>query len=335
MPFYVPAYDTEAVYAWWERGGQRYNPSSYSETVSYEGARLQAFLAGVRAVAEVHLTLKLPATFFVVAKLLENAASELVQILDQPNFDVQCHSYSHADVIRASQDEAALRHELVDSKRLIEDTFGRPVIGFTTPAGYWGGLAGQPRVLAALWEAGYRYVRSFGMGPGGTIPAPLTQPYWYTQDGYPDLLELGLHAWHDNVLTGQPHRVHWPPILPWGYPAQMPRTPEEVYRAYAPGIDYVVEQGLLTYVPCFHPWSVYRLDRGARQVELLLMHAQRVTDIASCTSVYETICEKRSLASESLQIEGRRKHRFAHSDWRESTLSARPSPRQGPVEGRF
>jgi peptidoglycan/xylan/chitin deacetylase (PgdA/CDA1 family) len=303
VPFYVPAYDTEAIYAWWELGGQPYDPSSYSQAVSYEGERLEECLAGIRAVAEVHLKLDIPATFFVVAKLLENAGPELVEILDQPLFDIQCHSYSHADVIRISEDEAALWRELVDAKRLIEDTFGRQVIGFTTPGSYWRGLVGQRRVLAALWEAGYRYVRSVGMGPGESMPAPLTQPYWYAQDGYPDLLELGLHAWHDNILTGQPGRVSWPPILPWGYPSQMPCTPEEAYQAYAPGIDYVVERGLLTYIPCIHPWSVYRLDRGARHVELLLTHAQKATDIASCTSVYEWVCENRSFASESPQIQ--------------------------------
>jgi peptidoglycan/xylan/chitin deacetylase (PgdA/CDA1 family) len=303
MPFYVPAYDTEAIYPWWELGGQPYTPSSYPQVVSYEGDRLQECLAGIRAVAEVHLALNLPATFFVVAKLLENAGPELVEILDQPLFDIQCHAYSHADVVRISEDEAALRHELVDAKRRIEDTFGRQVIGFTTPGSYWRGLAGQERVLAALWEAGYRYVRSFGMGPGESMPAPLTQPYWYAQDGYPDLLELGLHAWHDNILTGQPGYVRWPPTLPWGYPTHMPRTPEEAYQAYAPGIDYIVERGLLTYVPCLHPWSVYRLDGDARHVGLLLKHAQKVVDIASCTSVYEWMRENRSFAGESPEVQ--------------------------------
>ena len=191
-----------------------------------------------------------------------------------------------------------MQRELVDSKRLIEDTFGRPVIGFTTPGGYWRGFIGHQKVLAALWEAGYRYVRSFGQGPSG-VPAPLTQPYWYTQDGFPDLLELPINAWHDNILTGQPSRVTWPPILPWGYPSHMPRTPEEAYRAIAPGIDHVVEHGLLAYTPGFHPWSIYRLDGNARHIELLLTHAQKVTEIASCMGVYERIRDHRALASES------------------------------------
>ena len=304
MPFYVPAYDTEAIFAWWELGDRPYSPLSGSRAMGYEGERLEECLAGIRAVAEVHLKLGLPATFFVVAKLLENAGAELRGILDQPLFDIQCHSYSHADVIRIAEDEAALRRELVDAKQLIEDTFGRKVIGFTTPGSYWKGLIGQQGVLATLWEAGYRYVRSFGMGPDGSMPAPLTQPYWYTEDGFPDLLELGLHAWHDNILTGQPTtRVSWPPILPWGYPSQVPGTPEEAYQAYAPGIDYVIERELLTYIPCFHPWSVYRLDRKVRHVELLLTHAQKAAmDIRSCTSVYEWLCKNRAFASESPEI---------------------------------
>jgi len=83
----------------------------------------------------------------------------------------------------------------------------------------------------------------------------------------------------------------------------MPRTPEEAYRAYAPGIDYVVEREMLTYTPGFHPWSIYRLDRKARHIELLLTHAQKVTDIASCTRVYEWIRDNRSFASESPEVQ--------------------------------
>ena len=129
MPFYVPAYDTEAVYPWWELGGQPYAPSSYPKAVSYEGQRLQECLAGIGAVAEVHLALDVPATFFVVAKLLETARSELVEILDQPLFDIQCHSYSHADVVRISEDEASLQHPF----RMIHDVLGVVLVFIKDP----------------------------------------------------------------------------------------------------------------------------------------------------------------------------------------------------------
>jgi len=298
VAFYVAAYDVEAIYPWWELGDQRYSAQLYRESVSYEGERLSECLAGIRAVAEVHLRAGAPATFFLVGRLVEQASQELRDLLDHPIFDLQSHSYTHADLVEIADDPVALHHELADSRQLIEDTFGRPVIGLTAPGGFTKGFAGQRNLLDGVWEAGYRYVRSAGLGPFDSVPAPITQPFWYTQDGFPDLLEFGLHAWHDNHLTGQPCVSHWPPVLPWGLPSKMAQTAQEVYQAYAPGIDHIAEHDLLTYIPCLHPWSIYRVDRQAKQIELLLSHAQKVVTIKSCTGVYEEISGNRSLADE-------------------------------------
>ena len=136
---------------------------------------------------------------------------------------IQCHTYSHAGIIENAGTQAVLQRELFDSKRLIEDAFGRRVSGLTTPGGYWQGLVGQRPLLRTIAAAGYRYARSFGLGPGDSLPALLTQPYWYSDDGQPDLLELGAHAWHDNVLTRQPGLSYWPPVLRWGLPARPPK----------------------------------------------------------------------------------------------------------------
>ena len=287
MGFYIAAYDTEATYPWWEAGERAYSAQLYNDLVSYEGEALRECLAGIRAVANLHLEREVPATFFLVADLVQHAQRELIEILDHSLFDLQCHTYSHANLLELAYNEAALRRELVDAKRLIEDVFSRPVIGLTTPGAFSDGLRGQKRVLSVVWEAGYRYVRSVGKGPLDSIPAPLTQPFWYGDDGYPDLLELGAHAWHDNVLSGQPFLCHWPPLLPWGYPSHVPKTYEEMYQAYAPGIDYVADNDLMTYIPCFHPWSIYRVDHQARHIAALLRHARERLTPASCTTVYE------------------------------------------------
>ncbi|MBV7335117.1 polysaccharide deacetylase family protein [Chloroflexi bacterium TSY] len=302
MPFYIAAYDTEAIYPWWELGEQPYSAQLYKEAVRYEGQRLHECLDGVRAVANVHLEHKAPATFFIVAKLVEAAGAELRAILDHSLFDLQCHTFTHENLLEIAGDEAALRYELVDAKHRIEDAFGRAVIGLTTPGAFPNGLVGQTRLLEIMWDAGYRYVRSVGKGPFDTLPAPLTEPFWYSQAGYPDLLELPLHAWHDNVLTGQPFPVYWPPILPWGYPARQPQNAQEIYEAYAPGIDYIAEHNLLTYTPCFHPWSIYRADQQAKQIDLLLTHAETSVTVASCIQVYEQALKERSLVSEQVTI---------------------------------
>ena len=145
MAAYVAGYDVEAIYAWWDADYTEHTGDNYDDVVSYEGERLTECLAGVRAVAEVHLERDAPATFFIVARLLDAARPELVEILDHPIFDIASHSYTHPDIKAHLNDEHRLRHEIVDSKHAIEDAFGREVLGFTTPGGYEDGYIGEPR----------------------------------------------------------------------------------------------------------------------------------------------------------------------------------------------
>ena len=297
MTFYAAGYDTEAIYPWWELGAKPYSATTYQQAVSYEGTRLDECLDGVRAVAEVHLRRRAPATFFIVARLAVAAGARLREILDHDLFDLQSHSFTHENMVAIRDDAGAVRRELVDSKRIIEELFGREVIGFTAPGGFAHGFLGETRLLESLWEAGYRYVRTLSWQANQVAPAPLTQPFRFSDDGYPELLEISAHAWHDNILTGQPAAVAWPPALPWGYPSRLPATGREVYQAYAPGIDYARDEGLLTYSPCFHPWSVYRVDRGAGQIDLLLEHARRAgLTLASCSDVYRHLIAHPQLA---------------------------------------
>ena len=279
------------------------SPATYQEMVSYEGARLDECLAGVRAVAEVHLRHQAPATFFIVARLADAAGARLREILDHELFELESHSYTHDNMISIRGDAGAVRRELVDSKRVIEDLFGREVIGFTAPGGFANGFLGESGLLEAVWEAGYRYVRTLSWQPNNMAPAPLTQPFWFADDGFPELLEISAHAWHDNILTGQPAATAWPPALPWGYPPRLPTTAREVYEAYAPGIEYTRDQGLLTYSPCFHPWSVYRVDQGAAQIDLLLQRARRAgLTLAACGDVYRRLVAEPQLAHPAPQF---------------------------------
>ena len=301
MHFYVSGYDTEAIYPWWEFPKiSGWRKLSYRERISYEGDLLRECIDGVRAVADVHLRHGAPASFFIVGDLLKAATTELRDILSDPLLQVESHSFTHPNLVDIADDERILRYELADSKKLIEDVFGDPVYGLTAPGGHVTGFEGQPMLLDILWEAGYRFVRTAAAGPCGTVPAPLTQPFWYAEDGYPDLLEIPNHAWHDNILTGQPGNSHWPPVIPWGFPNTVPQNGREVYEAFAPGLDYLVENNLVTYTPAFHPWSIYRISSSADQVDLMLSHAVRVgAQLCSARQAYEHIKADRMLATES------------------------------------
>jgi hypothetical protein len=59
----------------------------------------------------------------------------------------------------------------------------------------------------------------------------------------------------------------------------------------------------LTYVPCFHPWSIYRMDRQALQIDLLLTHARQHMEVVSCTALYDKIKTQRTLANERVPFD--------------------------------
>ena len=76
----------------------------------------------------------------------------------------------------------------------------------------------------------------------------------------------------------------------------MPRDAQGVYAAYAPGIDYCTQKQLLYYMPIFHPWSIYRIDKQAAQIGLLLDHARQKMELTSCNHIYQHILEHPELA---------------------------------------
>ena len=247
----------------------------------------EASLPAARALAEVHRRHNAPATFFIVTRLLEAAGDEYRRILGDGLFDLQSHTHTHPDMKESPIPQ--VRDELELSLRLIRETFGSEAIGLTTPGGFTDGLRGCTGLLGLLCDCGLRFVRSDGRGPGGTVPAPFTQPYWYGEDGYAALLELPLQYWHDNMLKGYTHGpVAWPPIVPWGLPSAPPETPEEEFEVWRLGADYVLQTGLRVYQPTLHPWSLCRLSPEARQIDLLLGYVrEQGMEIVSCREVYE------------------------------------------------
>jgi hypothetical protein len=129
-----------------------------------------------------------------------------------------------------------------------------------------------------MWENGIQFLSSELRGPGEYIPYfPFTQPYWYKDDGYPKLLELPGHDWHDPAVVGltPPRLVPWPPVFPWGYPSKLPKNAREEFEVYKPAMDYSVDNKLFYYSPVLHPWSIYMFDKKCEIVDLLLSHAKR------------------------------------------------------------
>jgi len=273
---YVPVYDVE-----------------YLQDVEYS-------LRALESVVKVHRRMRAPATFCICGKLLENAGPRYAELLRDDLFDVHSHTYTHVRLKRTSDTEPPpdmrlARVEIELTAALLERHLGVREPGLRTPGGFYRGLQGATELLALLEELHVPFVSSDARGPQETIPAPLTEPYWYDDDGFPGLLELPAHDWHENVLKGHsPVPCAWPPLLPWGYPSQAPRTPEEEFEVYRKGLHGAAERGMTYYSPPMHPWSIYRFNPEARTVALILEEVARIgMPITTFSAIHRELREKR------------------------------------------
>ena len=251
----------------------------------YDDSERDPQLPASRIVVDIHRRLGIPATFCIVTKPLEDdhaLARAYRDLLSNPADDglirVIPHSHTHAMLLDHKTLGKGIEPEKRDyeirrSKVLVEDIFGREAAGFRSPNGFYQGWQGHPDLLGIVNDCEFRFLSSDLMGPGDTVPAPLTQPYFHEKDGFPDLLEVPGHDWHDNVLSGWPPvPAAWPPCVPAGMPNQPPRTPEEKFAVYRPNMEWCVENRAAFYSPALHPWSIRKFDPSGSWVEMMLRH---------------------------------------------------------------
>ena len=245
-----------------------------------------ACLEAVRRIVRMHEKHAAPATFFIVAQLLDANEAEYVALLkDNPLFEIASHSYTHMvlrdtpELGKAGPVEQFPR-EIVDSKRRIEDAFGREVVGFRAPVSFVDGMKSAPEALRLLAEAKYRYVSSLAWGPSWSLPALLVRPFTYAEEGYPDLWEFPPCGWHENLLKGNndcgPVRIGlFPPAMPETIPPRYIETPEEEF-AYnnKPFIDKAVVDEMPLVSLIWHPWSLNRFDPDMRMLDMTFRYVR-------------------------------------------------------------
>jgi hypothetical protein len=245
-----------------------------------------ACLAGVRRIVEVHEKFAMPATFFMVARLLEDQRNEYVALLrDHPLFEIACHSYSHMLLVDTPRFGKAgsrdrLPQELVTSKMMLEDAFGCEVIGFRPPVCAPDGVATATEAVRIIDGAGYRYTSSVAWGRDFSMPAPLTRPFTYAAQGFPNLWEIPPCGWHDNLLKGNNNAgplllCLFPSPMPEAVPKDYVKTPEEEFAVNnKPFIDRAARDGMPHVSLIWHPWSLHRFDPDMRMLELTFSYVR-------------------------------------------------------------
>ncbi|NLS78497.1 MAG: polysaccharide deacetylase family protein [Chloroflexi bacterium] len=257
-PLYIAAYDTES-------------PSC---------------LEALRAIVPVHERHGVPATIYLVARMLDSQQAELVALLrDHPLFEIACHSYTHmllhdADEFGKAGPPERYPAEIIDSKRRIEDAFGVAVRGFRPPVCSPEGLRIAPEALRLVAQAGYAYVSSIAWGPKWSLPAWLVRPFTYAEQGHPALWELPPCGWHENLLKGN-NKVGavriglFPPYMPETMPPGYVKTPEDEF-AYnnRPFIDRAIAEAMPQVSLIWHPWSLHRFDPAMRMLEITFRYVR-------------------------------------------------------------
>lgn len=137
-----------------------------------------------------------------------------------------------------------------------------------------------------------QFVGSDGSGPPEQpMPALFTQPYWYAEDGFPDLLELPLNGWHCNKLfnTGG-QNDNWQPAPGWPDGTileKLPETVEEGFQARAKELQHAIDNDLI-YTPSLHPWSIYRFDPELEHLDRLIeMAKENDVPVLNAMQLYE------------------------------------------------
>ena len=243
-------------------------------------------LAACRKIVEVHKRFQMPATFFIVGKVLDANSSEYRKLLDDPLFEIASHTYSHR-MLRdnpfcgpaVSPEEK--RKEIFEGKAIVERVFERTCIGLRPGCAFDNALKGAPDVLSLVREAGFKYVSSLAWGPDFSLPAPLNQPFSYDADGYSDLWELPAHGWHENLLKNNnkmgPKRITlWPPEMPEAIPAKYITTPEEEFDINKIFLDKAQKSNLSFVSLIWHPWSLHSFDPEMKMLELTFDYVRKM-----------------------------------------------------------
>jgi hypothetical protein len=207
--------------------------------------------------SEIHASVGVPATLFVCGRTLLHALEPVRGAHASGLFDVQQHTFSHVpfkDIVYSPEPglvgtipaapPVALLEELSFTSRLLRDHVGVECVGIRTPFGYHRGLRGRPDLLEIVQAAGLRYVTTWGRNEENGNPTPWeAQPFAYTEEGYPEILELPFQFWLDVVWFDQHGYDTGPAFL----------------DALRGAVDHIAEHDLV-YGACFHDWVMLASD---------------------------------------------------------------------------
>lgn len=239
----------------------------------------------LRQMQMLHNELQAPATLFIVGMTLERHIPDFQRIAADPLFDIQQHTWSHQLLKTVHIDDGKsirvvrgiplpeIRTEVLRTTDLIRNVLHKECTGITGPYNYYRGLRDRPEILETLYDCGIRFTRCDGRNAQDWHPVLMDlQPYWYDCHGFPDVLEIPIHGWHDCVYRDE--------VIGWD-------DLEGYVDSVTPYLDRAAARDEV-FSLCQHDWSSIRADPEMRATAALVRYAQeRGIRILSYSDYYQ------------------------------------------------
>jgi hypothetical protein len=148
-------------------------------------------------------------------------------------------------------------------------------MGLATPYCFYLGLTDQPDLLQVLWDQGIRFIRSYGRKEFGFNPLSLDiQPFFYADQGFPELLECPVQGWQDCIWRDR-----------FGWHANWER---QVFQY----LDYIADHNLY-YGLLQHDWASLKGDRHMIRTRAILDYAlKKQIRVLTYRELYERMITK-------------------------------------------
>ncbi len=173
----------------------------------------------LRGAEILHNELNVRWTIYLTGQTVEKCGDEIRKMAGNPLLTIAQHTYSHmllksvymtpndGKPVHGSQPNffkkggslQEIREEITKTQNLIRDVLGVECHGLTGPWGYYRGLVDRPDILQILEENAIRWIRTNARDCRDCQPTPFTeQPFFYSDQGFPDILELGVQGYQDD-----------------------------------------------------------------------------------------------------------------------------------------
>jgi peptidoglycan/xylan/chitin deacetylase (PgdA/CDA1 family) len=245
----------------------------------------------LRNAIKIHTAVGVPATIFMVGANIERNTTQLAACLASGRFEIAQHTQEHfplKTVVEESPENVYLaglpfdriEEQLARPVELLRKHLGVECRGVTAPYTYYRGLADRPDILALVARHGMSYVRSYGRNCHDYCPlGPEVQPFWYSRQGFPNLLEIPLQGWIDAQYRREHGWENWP-----------------VYHEYLKGVVDEVAASGRCWSLCQHDWTSIFYDEQLAWTRKFLEYAAERLDILTHFEFYERLRRQRDQA---------------------------------------